>query len=109
MLLWAEVVAARFEVPGAGDADTLSASLALRYKFDVRRAVALRLDWQGFRDISTPAGKVPWGRDVWRVEAGPVLRLAAQAQLKLVASLRHENDAPEPWNPGFSGQLSLRF
>lgn len=109
LLLWAEIVAARFAVPGAGDADTLSASLALRYKFDVRRAVALRLDWQGFRDISTPAGEVPWGRDVWRVEAGPVFRLAAQAQLKLFASLRHEDDAPEPWNPGFSGQLSLRF
>lgn len=109
LLLWAEVVAARFEVPGAGDADTLSASLAMRYKFDVRRAVALRLDWQGFQDISTPVGEVPWGRDVWRIEAGPVFRLAAQAQLKLFASLRHEDDAPEPWNPGFSGQLSLRF
>lgn len=109
LLLWAELVAARFAVPGAGDADTFAATFEARYKLDVRWAAALRLDWQGFRDISTSAGDVPWGRDVWRIEAGPTLRIAAQTQMKLFASLRHEAQAPEAWNPGAAFQFSLRF
>ncbi len=109
LLVWTELVAARFTVPGAGDADTFAATLEARYKFDVRLAAALRLDWQTFRDIHTPVGDTAWGRDVWRIEAGPVVRLAAQAQLKFFASLRHETPAETAWNPGVSSQLSLRF
>lgn len=109
LLVWGEVLGARFEVPGAGAADTLAATLESRYKFNARWAAALRLAWQGFREIETPVGDVPWGREVWRVEGGPVLRLAAQAQLKLLLGLRHEPDAAEPWAPNAAAQLSLRF
>lgn len=109
LLIWTEFVAARFAVPGAGDADTLAATIEARYKFDVRLAAAVRLDWQTFRDIETPSGETAWGRDVWRIEAGPIIRLAAQAQLKFFASLRHETPSATTWNPGVSSQLSLRF
>lgn len=108
-LVWGELIGSRFEVPGAGEADTLAAVLEGRYKLDARWAAALRVAWQSFRDIDTPVGPVPWGREVWRVEGGPVLRLAAQAQLKLQVGLRHEADAPGSWSPSAAAQLSLRF
>ena len=107
---WAEGMWAGFDVPGAGRAEVLSLTLEGKQRLSPRLALAARIGWQDYRRLTSPTGRPrQWGRDTWRVEAGPVLRLAAHAQLRLQASLLHEEPAVDPWHGGAAFDLALRF
>ncbi len=107
---WGEIIASRFEVPGLGDADTLAYSLEAQYRFTPRWTAFLRWSQQFYLPLELADGEEEsWGRDAWRIEAGPALRLAAHAQLKFQAGLLHERPSTENLVPSAALQLSLRF
>ncbi|MBI5424453.1 MAG: hypothetical protein HZA32_10190 [Opitutae bacterium] len=103
--LWAEALHARFALPGIGDAAVLGITLEGKRRFTPACALAARAGWQSYE----PVRGHRWGRDTWRVEAGPVFRLAAHAQVKVQASLLHERPAPAPWQTGVAVEWLLRF
>jgi hypothetical protein len=107
---WGELIASRFEVPTLGHADTLAYALEARYRFTPRWAGCVRWSQQFFAPVELAGGgEARWGRDAWRIEAGPVLRLGAHAQLKLQAGILHERPSTENLVPSAAAQLSLRF
>lgn len=107
---WGEALAARFAVPGLGDADTLSYALETKVRVSPRWAVFARWSQQVFLPVELAGGgEARWGRDAWRLEAGPALRLAANAQLKAQVGVLHERPAAESLNPSAAVQLSVRF
>ena len=107
---WGEFIASRFDLPGLGHADTFTYSLETQYRFSPRWAGFVRWSQQFFAPIELAGGdEEPWGRDAWRIEAGPALRLAAHAQLKFQAGLLHERPSTENLVPSAALQLSLRF
>lgn len=107
---WGEALAARFAVPGLGDADTLAYALETKVRVSPRWAVFARWSQQVFVPIGlADGGEARWGRDAWRLEAGPALRLAANAQLKAQVGVLHEQPAAESLNPSAAVQLSVRF
>lgn len=107
---WGELIASRFEVPTLGHADTLAYALEAKYRFTPRWAGCVRWSQQFFAPVQLAGGdEARWGRDAWRIEAGPVLRLAAHAQLKLQAGVLRERPSTENLVPSAAAQLSLRF
>lgn len=109
--VWGEVIGARFVVPAVGDADTLSYTLETSYRFSPRWVGFLRWSHQLYAPIqlSGGGGEITWGRDAWRIEAGPALRVAAHSQVKAQVGLLQERPAAENWIPSAAVQWSLRF
>jgi predicted porin len=108
--VWGEVHAARFEVPGVGDADTLAYFVEAKYKVTPQLSTALRWNQQTFDRITTRSGqRLRWGREVWRVDFGPTYRFSPHIQLKLQLSLRHENPAVSTYTHSVGTQLTVRF
>lgn len=103
--VWAEALQSRFALPGFGDAEVRSVTLEGKRRLAPGCALAGRLGWQDY----SPVHGLRWGRDTWRVEAGPVFRLAAHAQLKVQLTLLHERPAPAPWQTGAAVEWLLRF
>ncbi len=95
--LWAEVYAARFEIPGVGDADTGAYYLEAKYKFTPQFFGALRWNRQVFGRINDRRGQpVRWGHDVWRIDLAPGYRFTPHTQLKFQYSLqRGDSDGRE--------------
>ena len=62
-----------------------------------------------FRDISYEGQSVPWGRDIWRVDAAVGYRISANTQFKLQASVQRERWADSEYNRLFAGQFTVRF
>lgn len=90
--LWAELFACRFQVPRVGDADTLAWFVEAKYKVSAQTFVAMRWNQQFFGTISDGAGgRIPWGRDLRRLDAAIGFRPNAHLQLKIQYSLQHEN------------------
>lgn len=107
---WAEVYAARFEIPQVGDADTVAYYLEAKYKFTPQFFGAVRWNQQVFSHLDDRTGRsLPWGRDVWRLDVAPGYRLSAHAQVKLQFSLRHENNASRALTHAIATQFTLRF
>lgn len=107
---WAEVYAARFEIPLVGDVETAAYYLEAKYKFTPRFFGAVRWNQQLFSEVDTSAaGRVPWSRDVWRIDVAPSYRLTAHAQVKLQFSLRHEDPSPRAYTHSISTQFTVRF
>ena len=108
--LWAEVWAARFELPGIGDADTLAYFVEGRVKLTPQLALALRWNQQTFDTIDDGAGRfVRWGREAWRIDLAPAYRFTPYVQLKLQFSLRHESPANPRYTHSIASQLTIRF
>ena len=108
--LWAELHAARFELPQMEDADTVAYFIEAKYKFGPRWFAAVRWNQQLFADIKDGHGRrVPWGREVWRVDVAPGFRLSPHAQVKLQFSLRHEQPAPRELTHSVATQFTWRF
>lgn len=91
--LWAEVYQARFEIPGLGNADTLSYFLEAKYKLTPQLFAALRWNQQLYASMRDGAGRSAWGDDLWRIDGALGCRLTAHAQLKVQYSLRKEEAA----------------
>ena len=107
--VWAEIFAARFEVPGVAHADTLSYYLETKYKFTPQLTAALRWNQQVFGDIPDRGVDTKWGRDLWRIDAAPAWRFTPHLQLKLQYSLQHGDTAPRDFTHTLAAQLTMRF
>jgi hypothetical protein len=107
--LWAEIFAARFEIPVIGDADTLAYYAEARYRFTPRFSTALRWNQQLFATIVHRGNPTPWGHDVWRLDLAPAWRFTPHTQLKLQASLQHGDSGPRATTRTLASQLTVRF
>ena len=107
--IWAEIYAARFEVPHVGDADTFACYLEAKYKFTPAFFAALRWNQQFFGNVPNGYGReVRWGKDTWRADAACAYRFSAHTQLKVQYSLEN---AVYSSNLGhmFAVQFTVRF
>jgi hypothetical protein len=109
--LWAEFIEARFEIPGFGDADTFAYFLEAKYKFAPQLFGALRWNQQFFGDVPDrlAGGTVPWGRDLWRVDAAVGYRFTAHTQLKVQYSVQRDAYALQDLTHMLGAQFTIRF
>lgn len=107
--VWAEVYAARFHVPPAGNADTLAYYVEAKYKFGPRFSGALRWNQQLFGTIEDRGTPVRWQRDVWRIDAAPAVRFTPHVQAKLQCSLQRGDPDNERLKTLAALQVTVRF
>jgi hypothetical protein len=93
--LWAECYEARFEVPGIGNADTLSYYLEAKYKVTSQLFAALRWNQQLFGTIRDGGELQKWGSDIWRIDAALGYRFTDYLQAKVQYSLSQQASAQE--------------
>lgn len=108
--IWAEVFEASFEIPQVGRARTLAYYLEVKYKFAPQFSAAVRWNQQLYGDIPNGSGaRVPWGRDVWRIDVAPNYRFTPHTELKLQYSLQSGAIGPRDRSQMLAGQFILRF
>ena len=118
--LWAEIYEARFEVPRAGDADTLAYYIEAKYKFTPQFSGALRWNQQLFGDIDPPMDgfavanarprtSVPLGEDVGRVDLAATYRFTPHTQVKLQYSFQKDTSGSGDDNHLVAAQFTLRL
>jgi hypothetical protein len=105
--LWAELFESEFEVPLVGDVRTVAGYVEAKYKLTPQLFVALRVNRQVFSDVTTPAGDVPWGADMWRYDLAAGYRLTSHSQLKLQVSSESREDQGSRLN--YAAQFTVRF
>jgi hypothetical protein len=107
---WAEAFEARFQVPGAGDADVFAYYLEAKYKFAPQLFGALRWNQELFgsgRDATgQPVARPP---DIARVDLAAGYRFSAHTQLKLQYSLAHGDFDSNHLGSIFAAQFTIRF
>jgi hypothetical protein len=108
--VWGEAFAARFELPRAGDIETLAWYVEARYKFTPRFFGALRWNEQAFSTVRDAAGgESRWGRNLARLDVAPTFRLTPHVQLKLQWSVQHEDSAARDLSHLVATQATVRF
>jgi hypothetical protein len=115
--VWAEVYAARFEIPVVGQADTVSYYVETRYKLSPQLSAAVRWNEQLFGSVPDRAARARWGKNVQRLDFAPAWRFTPHTQLKLQYSLQ-DGDAgpalsppnePRDYTHTLAAQFTLRF
>jgi hypothetical protein len=107
---FAEAMEARFAIPTIGDATTTAYYLEAKYKFAPQFFAAVRWNQQFFGRLPDPPdGDVKWGRDVWRIDLAPTIRLTPHLQLKLQYSLLHNGSLERADSNLWALQGLLRF
>ncbi len=107
--VWAEVFAARFEIPRVGHADLLSYYVEAKYKLTPPLFAALRWNQQLFNQVRERGRNVEWGHEAWRIDAGPGYRFNAHTQLKLQYSLQHGDAPNRALTHAAAAQWTMRF
>jgi hypothetical protein len=107
--LWAEAYWCRFEVPAVGDADTMGYYLEAKYKFTPQLFGALRWNQQFYSNIDYDGERIPWGRDIWRIDTAVGYRFTPYTQLKLQYGLQHERWADSDFEHLFATQFTAKF
>jgi hypothetical protein len=107
--VWAEIFAARFEVPGVGHADTAAYYVETKYKLTPRLFGALRWNEQLFATIPDRGGFARWGRNVARLDFALGFRPTAHTQLKLQYNLQRGDTGARGTGHLATGQFTLRF
>jgi hypothetical protein len=108
--LWTEIYAARFQIPGVGNADTVSYYAEAKYKFTPQFFGAVRWNQQIFGTLRDSTGlNSPWGRDTWRIDFAPAYRFTPHTQLKFQYSLQRTGGPATVWNNIFAIQSTVRF
>jgi hypothetical protein len=108
--LWAEFYEVRFQVPRVGDAETFAYFLEGKYKFTPQLFGALRWNQQLFGTVTDGGGGyVPWGHDLWRIDASLAYRFTAHTQLKLQYSFQDANADSRDLIHTFAAQFTVRF
>lgn len=106
--LWAEFFETRFEVPNVGDADTFAYYLEAKYKITPQLFGALRWNQQLFGTIVNNNQEVPWGNDIWRIDAAIGYRFTDHLQAKIQYSFS-EQDSPQEGKHLVAVQATLKF
>ena len=108
--VWAEAIAARFDVPNVGPAETLSYYLEAKYKFTPRLYGAVRWNQQFFDKIPNGAGgQSAWDRDAWRLEAAFGVRWTRHLQTKLQYGYSHQRGTPQQGEQLVAAQATVKF
>jgi hypothetical protein len=107
--VWAEIYAARFEIPHVGNADTLAYYAEAKYKFTPRLFGALRWNQQLFDTIPDRGVPRRWGQPVWRIDLAPGFRFTPHTQLKFQYSLQHGDSGTRDYTRTLAAQFTLRF
>jgi hypothetical protein len=105
--VWAELYESEFDVPRVGLARSVAGYIETKYKITPQFFGALRINRQVFSDVSTPAGEVPWGADIWRQDVAAGYRFTPHTQLKLQVSFESADGAAGRAN--YAGQFIVRF
>lgn len=107
--LWAEIYAARFELPRIGNADTLAYYIEGRYKLGPRLFLSARWNQQFFGKLQEEGRRVRWGHEVQRLDLASTHRVSAHAQLKLQYTVQNgDQDTPHTTH-FFAAQATVRF
>lgn len=107
--VWAELLHARFEVPGVGDVHTTSAFIETKYKLSPRFWIAARWNqaWNG--DIPGLVDALSYDRDLWRADLALGIRLSRHAQLKLQYSIGDKTGNDPEGDHLLAAQATIRF
>ena len=107
---WAEAFEARFAIPGVGNADTQAYYVEGKFKFTPQFFGSLRWNQQFFSSLPLPqGGTAAWGRNTWRVDAGPAYRITPHVQVKLQYSVERQDADLQAWSHLLAVQLTCRF
>jgi len=108
--VWSEAFWSRFEVPNAGNADTLTYYVETRYKMTPRTFLAGRWNQQFFSQIDDGAGgHKRWDRDLFRVDLSLVFRLSRHMQTKFQYSYSHQKGELQQGENLFANQVTFKF
>ncbi|MDX1952838.1 MAG: hypothetical protein SFY81_11700 [Verrucomicrobiota bacterium] len=108
--VWAEAIAASFEVPTVGDADTISYYLEAKYKWTPQLFTAARWGQQFFDTVNDGNGNwVKWDRDIWRAELALGYRFDRHLQTKLQYSYSRQEGAFQQGEQLLAAQVTLKF
>jgi hypothetical protein len=107
--VWAEIYAARFKAPPAGNADTAAYYVEAKYRFGPRFSGAVRWNQQWFGTVEDRGASVQWQRNVWRVDVAPEVRFTPHVQLKLQCSLQRGEARNNALTQFAAAQLTVRF
>jgi len=108
--VWAELYEARFQIPRIGQADTVAGYVETKFKFTPQLFGALRWNQQFYSTLRDRTGApVRWGRDAWRLDAGPGYRFTAHTQFKVQVSLQRETTERDATKPAAAAQFTVRF
>ncbi len=108
--VWAEFYETRFQVAHVGNADTFAYYLEAKYKLTPQLFGALRWNQQLYATIRDDTGdSIPWGNDIWRIDAALGFRFTTHIQLKLQYSLENQRSSTDRYSNSLAGQLTLRF
>ncbi len=108
--VWAEAIAARFEVPNVGNADTLSYFIEAKYKITPRLYAAGRWNHQIFDEVPNGAGGfADWDRDAVRIEGAIGYRWTRHIQTKLQYGYSRLEGALQQGEQLFAAQLNVKF
>ena len=108
--MWVEAYEARFEVPRVGDADSLAYYVEAKYKFTPQFFGAIRWNQQLFSTVPDGlGGRVPWDRDIWRMDLAVGFRFTPHTQLKLQYGFQQETVDPNRASSSVAAQLTVRF
>ncbi len=107
---WAEVYETRFAVPAVATLSTTAWYAECRYTVTPQWFGALRWNQQLFSSLADGRGGADrWGRNVWRIDAGPGYRFTAHSQLKLQYSLQREDADSHRFGQLLALQLTVKF
>lgn len=105
-----EIMEARFEIPGLGDADSLAYYISAKYKFTPQLFGALRWNQHLFGTLPDGAGgSGKWGGDIWRTDAAIGYRFNAHTQLKLQYGIERRAADIAGFGHTFAAQFTIRF
>jgi len=108
--LWSELFLCRFQVPHVDDADTLAYYVESKYKLTRALFAALRWNQQLFADVDDGTGRrVPWDRDVWRIDSALGYRFDRHLQAKLQYSLSRQRGRLQQGEQLAAAQITLKF
>jgi predicted porin len=116
--LWAEVFAARFQVPfacrGCGthtdDADSLAWYVEGRYRLTPNLFAALRWNQQVFANVDRPGGgELSSDRDAWRTDMAVTYRFDRHVQAKLQYAIGRQTGSLQQGEQLVAVQMTIRF
>lgn len=109
-VVWTEVIGARFSHPFLPDLQTWSYYVETRVTLAPRLFGALRWGEQRFERITASGGeRLPWSRDVERLDLAATFRWTADAQIKVHVGLQREDPAERAWVRTWALQVVQRF
>ncbi len=107
--VWAELYAARFELPLVGNADTLAGYIEAKYKFTPRFFGAVRWNQQFFGTIVERGTAVQWEHNLWQLDVAPTFRLTPHFQLKVQGTIERGSADDGRLQTLVAAQATMRF